>query len=254
MTHGRDHLTRETSRCRRGNKCIYRFPHPITTSTHIDNDGRMHYKRTSEEDQWIAPHIPELIDELDCHIYVNVVFTTSVFTYLYKYLYKGPDCTQFQISHTQHDNVDKLKDYIECWYLSAHEAAWRILGFHITSKMPSVACLPVHLSGENIPQFNGGQAITHSSTSLLIRYFHCPLHPSFDNQSYCQYFKLNVRYRWEPNVPLCDDEYLEQPIAGCVCQRIGPRWIGCKIARICVVSPMCGEVFYLRCLLLRQPA
>ena len=168
MRHGHDHLTRETSRCRKGNKCIYGFPHPITPSMHVDEDGRVHYKRTLEEDRWIAPHILELIDQLDCHIYVDVVFTTSMFSYLYKYLYKGPDCTLFQLNHSEQEHVDELKDYVEGRYLSAHEAAWRILGFHITSKTLSVSCLPVHLPGENIPQFNGGQANRRSSTTLLI--------------------------------------------------------------------------------------
>ena len=97
MTHGYNHLTRENSRCRRGNKCIYVFPQPLTPVTYVDESGRVHYKRTTEEDRWIAAHIPELIDELDCHIFVDVVFTMAVFTYLYKYLYKGPDHTWFRI-------------------------------------------------------------------------------------------------------------------------------------------------------------
>jgi hypothetical protein len=45
MTHPSDHLTRETSRCRKGNRCIYGFPKPITPETHIDEDGRVHFRR-----------------------------------------------------------------------------------------------------------------------------------------------------------------------------------------------------------------
>jgi PIF1-like helicase len=254
MTHGRDHLTRETSRCRKGTKCIYGFPHPITSSTSVDDDGRVHYIRKTEEDRWIAPHIPELIDELDCHIFVDVVFTVAVFTYLYKYLYKGPDRTQFQLNHTEHDHVDELKDYVEGRYLSAHEAAWRILGFHITSKTPSVACLPLHLPEGNIPRYSGGQSTNQSSTSLLIRYFNRPLHPSFDALSYCQYFKEHVLYKWDAAGTLGPDDHLEQPIPGCVRQKVSPRRVGCKVTRIRVVSPTSGELFYLRCLLIRQPA
>ena len=254
MTHGRDHLTRETSRCRKGTKCIYGFPHPITSLSSIDDDGRVHYIRKTEEDHWIAPHIPELIDELDCHIFVDVVFTVAVFMYLYKYLYKGPDRTQFQLNHTEHDHVDELKDYVEGRYLSAHEAAWRILGFHITSKTPSVACLPLHLPDTNIPRFTGGQTTNQSSTSLLIRYFNCPLHPSFNEQSYCQYFKMHVLYKWDPAGTIGPNEHLEQLIAGCVHQKVCPRRVGCKVTRIRVVSPTSGELFYLRCLLIRQPA
>jgi hypothetical protein len=149
MTHGRNHLTREISRCRKGNKCIYGFLHPITHTTWVDEDGRVHYKCLTEEDRWIAPHIPELIDELDCHIFVDIVFTVSVFTYLYKYLYKGPDHTLFNVSRMGQWN-DETKDYVDARYLSTHEAAWRILGFHITSKNLSVSCLPVYLPDENI--------------------------------------------------------------------------------------------------------
>jgi hypothetical protein len=43
------------------------------------------------------PHFPELINTLDCHIFVDFVFTVSVFTYLYKYLHKGPDHTWFHL-------------------------------------------------------------------------------------------------------------------------------------------------------------
>ena len=98
MTHKRDHLTRENSRCRSGNKCIYGFPRPFTPNTWVDDDSRIHYKCLTEDNRWISPHIPELVDKLDCHIYVDVVFTVSVFTYLYKYLYKGPDHAWFNIS------------------------------------------------------------------------------------------------------------------------------------------------------------
>jgi PIF1-like helicase len=177
-----------------------------------------------------------------------------VFSYLYKYLYKGPDRTLFQLNHSEQEHVDELKDYVEGRYLSAHEAAWRILGFHITSKTPSVSCLPVHLPGENIPQFNGGQTNRRSSTTLLIRYFNRPTHASFDDMCYCQYFKANVFYKWDPATPLEADEHLEQPIVGCARQKVSPRRVGCKVTRIRVVSPTCGEVFYLRCLLLRRPA
>lgn len=117
----------------------------------VNKDGRVVYRRSTEEDWWIAPHIPELIQELDCHIYADLVFTVSIFTYLYKYSYKGPDHTSFHIPWSQGEPVDETKDYVEARYLSAHEAAWRILGFHIMSKMLSVACLPVHLLDNNIP-------------------------------------------------------------------------------------------------------
>ena len=34
---------------------------------------------------------------MQCHIYVDVCFTAEVVLYLYKYFYKGPDTTRFNI-------------------------------------------------------------------------------------------------------------------------------------------------------------
>ena len=128
------------------------------------------------------------------------------------------------------------------------------LGFHITSKTPSVACLPVHLLGENIPQFSGGQTSTQSSTSLLIWYFHQPPDTSFNNMLYCQYFKANMLYKWDPTTLLCSDKHPKQVITGCIWQKVCPRHIGCKVTRAHIVSPAAGELFYLCCLLMCQPA
>ena len=254
MTHNKNHLTRETSRCRKGKKCIYGFPQPLSSQTTVDSDGRVHYKRTTEEDRWVVPHIPELVNELDCHVFVDVVFTVSIFTYLYKYLYKGPDHTFFHIPRQPGHPVNEIEDYVKGRYLSAHEAAWRILGYHITSKTPSVSSLPVHLPGENTPRFAGSHTSHEGSTSLLIRYFNRPDHPSFAQLKYTEYFKNFVWYKYNDGDVLCDDEFLEQSIPGCTRQKLSPRRVGTKVARLSMVSPTAGELFYIRCLLIHRPA
>ena len=169
----------------------YGFPHPITPTTWIDEEGCVHYKWTNEDDWWIASHIPQLIDELDCHIHVDIVFTVRVFMYLYKYLFKGPDHTQFRLLQNEETGVNKITDYINGRYLSAPEAAWRILNFEIVHKQPSVSCLPVHLPSQNTPQFLQGSSNV-SSTSLLTWYLHRPLHPTFHSLTYSQYFSSYV--------------------------------------------------------------
>src|SRR3954451_21286437 len=126
MTHSRNHLTREISRCRKDGRCIYGFPHPITPELWIDDNGRIHLRRLTDDDRWIASHIPELIDEIDCHIFVDVVFTVNVFAYLYKYLFKGPDRIWFSV-HNRHEldqPINEIEDYVEGHYLSAPEGSW----------------------------------------------------------------------------------------------------------------------------------
>lgn len=223
MTHHQDHLRRQNSRCKRGNTCIYGFPHPITPEAWIDDEGRVHFKRTEEDDRWIASHIPELIDELDCHIHVDVVFTVSVFMYLYKYLFKEPDHAPFRISQANSERTDEIEDYINGRYLSAPEATRRILGFDISSKEPSVTCLPVHLPGGNVPQFAQGDQSEGSSVSLSIRYFHRPRLPQFSNLLYTEYFEKFILYPYNTGDPLRGDEFLEVDIPQGQPRKICPR-------------------------------
>jgi hypothetical protein len=252
MVHSRDHLTMENSRCRKGKTCTYGFPHPITPQTWVDDEGRVHYKRSTADDAWISPHIPELIDELECHIYVDVVTTIAVFAYLYKYLFKGPDFTWFRLSADQND---ELINYVNARYLCATEGVWRILGFDITTKEPSVACLPVHLPGGNISRFTGGQRDQpRSSTSLLLRYFHRPLLDKFENITYIDYFQQYILYKMDPTQVLRPDEHLEMENQGSTQNKVCPRRNGVKVARLQMISPTAGELFYLRCLLARRPA
>lgn len=256
MTHSKDHLTRENSRCRTASgNCQYHFPETITPRTWVDDDGRVHYRRRHEEDLWIAPHVPEWIDELQCHIHTDIVFTSAVFPYLYKYLFKGPDHALFHIHTTTPDirePINEPKDYINGRYLSSPEGAWRILGFKTTSKEPSVNCLPIHLPGENIPQFN--HTASGGSASLLIRYFHRPNLPQFDRLLYTDYFENYILYPWKPHDKIADDEYLEVPITGSVLKKVCPRRQGHTVTRIQIISPTLGELFYLRCLLQHRPA
>lgn len=258
MTHSKNHLNTKGSRCNRSGRCIYGFPHPITDTTFIDTEGRWHFRCPNEDCCWIASHIPELIDELECHIFVDVVFTVFVFMYLYKYLYKGPDHTFFHIQQPDTNDIphtDEIKDYVDGRYLSAHEAAWRILGYHISEKYPSVTSLAVHLPSQNIPKF-GDDYDDPQTTSSLLHYFQRPVDPLFDSILYTEYFEKYCRHTLGTNETLDDDEYLEETIL----HHVSPKKVYKKkkgsgsIARIQSVSPTAGELFYLRCLLLHQPA
>lgn len=248
MTHSSNHLRRENSRCRKNGSCIYGFPHPLTPVTWVDDEGRVHYRRRHQDDCWIVPHIPELIDELDCHIHVDIAFTAAALCYLYKYLHKGPDWTSFRIKNDS--TVDEIEDYIKGRYLCSVEGMWRILGSAISTRHPSVTHLPVHLPGQNILRYNDGE----HATSLLIRYLNRPPATIFDNLTYIDYFQQYVLYPWSPGDQLHEGEYLEEPIPHCPRHKVRQRLRGTKVGRIQTVPPSAGEVFYLRCLLSHQCA
>jgi hypothetical protein len=116
-----------------------------------------------------------------------------------------------------------------------------------------VDCLLVHLPGQNTPQFTGGTS-HGSSASLLIRYFHRPHLPQFTSLLYTEYFEQYLLYKWDPRVPLGEDEYLEDEILGTEPKKICPHHIGKKVTQIQTLSPTTGEVFYLCCLLGRRAA
>ena len=124
----------------------------------------------------------------------------------------------------------------------------------MASQEPSVDCLPVHLPGKNIPKYSGGLNTPQSSTSLLIRYFHRPNVAQFSNILYCDYFKNYVLYKWNEGDVLRDDEYLETCIPCTSRNKVCPRRMRIKVARLIIISPTAGELFYLRCLLLQRPA
>src|SRR3954468_22558074 len=137
--HSKTHLDGGFSRCNRAGKCTFGYPQPLRPAAQVNGDGRVQYRRDTEEDRWVASYMPCLTELLDCHVNVDVCFTVNVFMYLFKYLFKGPDRAKFAVrpNGDQADDqqqVDEVQDYVKGRYLSASEASWRILRYDITSK------------------------------------------------------------------------------------------------------------------------
>ena len=162
MLHSHNHLTRPGSHCNRNNWCIYGFPYKVQPTTTIDDFGCVQWHQRLEEDAWVVPHCPALLHFADCHFHFNVVFTTKVFSYLYKYLFKSPDITYFVIDNAHDNNQEptlstKLlitrKDNT-CQLLRAH-GTFFILKLPIEN-LPSNASLSTYLE-RTILNFNDKQ-------------------------------------------------------------------------------------------------
>lgn len=177
----------------------------------MDEYGRLHLRRREPEDIWVVPYCPALLQFADCHFHFDVVYTAKIFSYLYKYLYKGPDTAFFTVEDATITDgpysINEITNYEKGRYLSAPEACWRIFEFEIfeieiTRKEPAVEGLPIHLLGQNTPQFRRYDN-TRSSTSLLNRYFLRA--PQLQHLRYEEYFEQFVLY------PYCDgDELLDR--------------------------------------------
>lgn len=150
----------------------------------------------------------------------------------------------------QPEPVNKVNDYQKTCYLSTPEAAWHILGFEIMQREPSVQCLPVHLSEENMPQFwyQGNQ----SNTSLLDWYFLWPVYLA--HLHYEEYYEKYILYPFTPGQPLRSHECLEQSKQGVIQRKIAWRHHSDKIVHIDTMPLWSDKVFYLHSLLLHKCA
>ena len=49
---------------------------------------------------------------------------------------------------------DEVKQYLDAWYMTAHEACWRLLEREIYTQVPAVMALPVHEKNHQTVSFD----------------------------------------------------------------------------------------------------
>lgn len=153
--------------------------------------------------------------------------------------------------------IDEIDDYLRGRYLSSAEAIWRITGFHITQKTPSIQTLPVHLPlscRRRIYQQQNGPL----GLSLLDRYF---LRPSgsfedngllieFRSVSYTKYYELFRLSDMRPQLINCPNHFLECPGPIGLARKLVIRCSNkVHVTKIKLTNPSNKERFYLTSLL-----
>lgn len=108
------------------------------------------------DNKWIVPYNPYLIKKYDCHVNVEICSSVKAVKYLYKYITKGHDriSVQVQDPNVANTNVDEIKEYLDCRYVSAMEACWRIFEFPMHRQSHVITVLPVHLPNQQSVVFN----------------------------------------------------------------------------------------------------
>jgi hypothetical protein len=89
-------------------------------------------------------------------------------------------------AHDENEPIDEIEEYWKGRYLSTREAMWRILGFNITKKEPSVTAVSVQLPTER-PVQRYKQNNTPYTLSSLNHYFVRPLGSFFHDGVLCQF-------------------------------------------------------------------
>nr|GEY39791.1 uncharacterized protein [Tanacetum cinerariifolium] len=132
--------------------------------------------------------------------------------------------------------VDEIKAYLDCRYLSAYEAAWRLFGFKVQYRTPSVERLSFHLLGE--------QQILYDENSDLETVLH---KPSAGHSMFEGWMKMNELYSADRELTYA--EFPTKYVWNAPKRIWTLRKQGKSIGRIHNVPISTGDAFYCRMLL-----
>ena len=248
--HPYNHLEVPYSRCNKKGKCCYGFPHPIREHTVVDEFGRVQLRRRQERDAWVISYIPALTRLMDAHVHVDICFTSNAFLYLYKYLFKGVDRSKYTVD--EEEPPDEFRDYQAARYLSSAEAAYRILAFEITRKIPAVYSFGLHLPGRQLGKMAGPEGAGSMMSPLLI-YLARPRNDSFSGLKIIDFYERYIIYPINgSNENGVFDAIIQSSIQG-ETRRYGIRRRSrLQVCRLHLIPLRAGELFYFRALLIHK--
>ncbi|XP_031111963.1 uncharacterized protein LOC116015936 [Ipomoea triloba] len=233
------------SPCMSGNVCTKHFPNKFVETSTLDDDGYPIYRRrdTSRivvkngiplDNRYVVPHNRELLLKYRAHINVEWCNQSRSIKYFFKYINKGHDrvTAEFCKSNTDKENgkvVDEINMYYDCRYISPCEAAWRLFGFDIQLRAPSVERLSFHLPGQ--------QSVIFADDDPVENVINMPTIAHIANKTYPEaraltYAEMPTRFVWKIDI-----------------RKWTPRKRGFAIGRVFYVPPGTGDIYYLRCLL-----
>ncbi|KAK9682709.1 hypothetical protein RND81_10G090900 [Saponaria officinalis] len=151
MIHGPCGNANRKATCMSDGKCSKHYPKRFYCESTLDEDGFPIYRRRDNgrklikngvqfDNRNIVPHNVGLIIKYQAHINVEWCNKSRSIKYLFKYINKGPDRGTFLIEQTK----DEIQEYLNCRYVSACEAAWRIYQFDINYRYPSTVIFRDH--------------------------------------------------------------------------------------------------------------
>ncbi|XP_073022293.1 uncharacterized protein [Primulina eburnea] len=252
MMHGPCGETRKNSPCMSNGRCTKHFPKKFIEVTSIDEDGHPSYRRKDNgrtvikngvnlDNRFVVPHNRYLLIWYGAHMNVEWCNQSRAIKYLFKYINKGHDHVTASFYKSSDDdsvgkNVDEVNMYYDCRYISPCEAAWRIFGFDIQYRDPPVERLSFHLPNEQNIIFSDSDEIS----TVLDR-------PTINQSMFLGWMEANKKYPEARELT-----YAELPMKFVWKQETRefvPRKQRFSIGRIFYVPPVCGEMYYLRCLL-----
>ena len=157
----------DKSPCLSSGVCSKSFPKEFSETTKLCVDGYPQYRRRNDgrtvqirgctlDNRWVVPYNKILTLRYGSHINLEACTSIKCVKYLFKYIYKGHDCINLELSEKY--NHDEIKSYLDARFVSAPEAMWRLSEFDMHGRSHIIERLPVHLEDQQNVYFLSGHA------------------------------------------------------------------------------------------------
>ncbi|CAH9113009.1 unnamed protein product, partial [Cuscuta epithymum] len=253
MIHGPCGLANPSSPCMQDRKCNKYYPKQFQESTTLDEDGYPIYRRRANgrkieksdtifDNRHVVPYNPKLLLKYQAHINMEWCNQSTSIKYLFKYINKGYDRITAVIVPThddvspQNENIDEIKQYLDCRYVSPCEACWRIFSFPIHGRSPAVERLFFHLPNEQSVFFSDNDNLESVLTRKTVK-----------ESMFTSWMQANKIYPEGKDLTYAKFVSRFVYVASKRCWK--PRTKGYTIGRLIWVPPTTGELFYLRMML-----
>jgi hypothetical protein len=207
------------------------------------NNGRFVEKNgVSLDNRSVVPYNPKLLLKYQAHMNMEWCNQSTSIKYLFKYINKGYDRITASIEKdgTSNDvrkqNIDEIKQYLDCRYISPPEACWRIYGFPIHGRKPAVERMFFHLLGEQSVYYTDYERINE----VLIK-------PSVTESMFTSWFEANQKFPEAQN--LTYGQFVSKFVYVKRNRSWKPRKRGSTIGRLIWIPQSAGEIYYLRMML-----
>ena len=141
----------------------------------VENDRTVVVKNQELDNRWVVPYNPYLLLRYDAHINVEACVSIKSVKYIYKYVYKGHDSNNIELSS------DELKNYLDLRYVCAPEAAYRLFEYKMRASSHCVYKRALTTPTKLTAWFVLNASSEHARQYL---YTDIPLHFSFANNKW----------------------------------------------------------------------
>ncbi|KAH1099393.1 hypothetical protein GYH30_034850 [Glycine max] len=253
MMHGPCGLANKRAPCMANGKCFRFFPKKFQPATIVDQDGFPVYRRRDTrrtvqkqgvhlDNRFVVPYSPHLLLKYRTHLNVEWWNQSTSIKYLFKYINKGSNRITTAIVNDQnqdgtHNQVhDEIKHYLDCRYVSAPEACWKIFAFPMHWRAPAVERLYFHLENQQPVYWKDSQEIGTVLAKGTIK-----------ESMFTAWMDSNKIYHHGRDLTYA--EYVSKFVYDARKRCWKPRKQGNTIGRLICVPPSSGELFYMRMML-----